>query len=125
MNTILIAFGGGLGAISRYLLGSLVDSKRSRNKMPVAILAVNIIGAGGLGLFLGYSYETLTYNFYSCTTYLCLGVGFFGAFTTFSTFSIEAVSLLHMKAYKRFFLYIMFSIAGSITAFSFGFLLMH
>jgi len=124
LNTLLIAFGGGLGAMLRYMLGSLIDNKSNRNSMPVAILAINILGAGGLGIFLGYSYDTISYNFYSCSTYLCFGVGFFGAFTTFSTFSIEAISLLQLKAYKSFIIYILFTIAGSITAFSFAFLLM-
>ncbi len=123
MNTLLIAFGGGLGAMLRYLLGSLVDSKGKRDTMPLAILAINVLGAGGLGIFLGYRYDTISYNFYSCSAYLCFGVGFFGAFTTFSTFSIEAISLLQRKAYKSFLLYILFTIVGSITAFTFAFLL--
>lgn len=118
MSTILIALGGSVGAVSRYLLSSLLGAKK---KFPSAIIAVNLLGAGGMGMFISYYYESITYSFYSCNIYLCLGVGFFGAFTTFSTFSLEAIGLLQSKAYKYFFLYILLTIFGSLAAFAFGF----
>jgi fluoride exporter len=105
LNTLLVALGGGLGAVSRYLLSVLIENRRNPSGLPVAIIIVNIIGAGGLGLFLGQFYETIAYNFYTCSVYLCFGVGFFGAFTTFSTFSLEAVGLLHKKDLKNFLFY--------------------
>ncbi len=121
MNTVLIALGGSLGAVSRYMLSILVKVK-SKSNFPVAIVIVNILGAGGLGLFLSYYYESITYSFYSCNIYLCFGVGFFGAFTTFSTFSLEAIGLLQRKAYKYCLFYILLTIIGSITLFSAGFI---
>ena len=124
MNILLIALGGGLGAVSRYLLSLLVDKKCKHIKIPLAMLAVNIIGAGGLGLFIGYFYQTLSYNFYTCNIYLCFGVGFFGAYTTFSTFSLEAVGLLQKRDLANFSLYIFLSITGVLVAFSLGFLIM-
>lgn len=123
MNTILIALGGGLGAVSRYMLSTLLGAKNSQ-KFPIAILIVNLLGAGGMGLFISHYYESILYSFYSCNLYLCLGVGFFGAFTTFSTFSLEAIGLLQRKAYKYFLLYILLTIIGSITLFSIGFILL-
>jgi fluoride exporter len=123
LNTLLVALGGGLGAVSRYLLSVLIENRRNPSGLPVAIIIVNIIGAGGLGLFLGQFYETIAYNFYTCSVYLCFGVGFFGAFTTFSTFSLEAVGLLHKKDLKNFLFYFFLTIAGSLAAFSAGFLI--
>ena len=123
MNAVLIALGGSLGAVSRYLLSSLVSAKSSQ-KFPTSIITVNLLGAGGLGLFISYYYESITYSFYTCNIYLCFGVGFFGAFTTFSTFSMEAIGLLQRKSYKYFLFYILLTIIGSITLFSIGFMLM-
>jgi fluoride exporter len=123
LNTLLVALGGGLGAVSRYLLSSSIEKSKKPSGLPVAIIFVNIIGAGGLGLFLGQFYQTIAYNFYTCSVYLCFGVGFFGAFTTFSTFSLEAVVLLQQKDLKNFLLYLFFTVAGSLAAFSAGFLL--
>jgi len=122
LNTLLVALGGGLGAVSRYFLSSSIEKRKKRSDLPVAIIFVNIIGAGGLGLFLGQFYQTLAYNFYTCSFYLCFGVGFFGAFTTFSTFSLEAFNLLQKKDLKNFFFYLFFTVAGSLVAFSAGFL---
>jgi fluoride exporter len=123
LNSALIALGGSLGAVSRYLLSSVVSAKSSQ-KFPTSIITVNLLGAGGLGLFISYYYESITYSFYTCNIYLCFGVGFFGAFTTFSTFSMEAIGLLQRKAYKYFLLYILLTIIGSITLFSIGYMLM-
>lgn len=123
MSAILITLGGSLGAVSRYMLSSLLGA-RSNHKFPSAIMTVNLLGAGGMGLFIGHYYESIIYSFYSCNIFLCFGVGFFGAFTTFSTFSLEAISLLQSKAYKYFFLYILLTIFGSLAAFTFGFTLL-
>ncbi len=121
---ILVAAGGGVGAVSRYLIGTHFNLKYQNENIPVAMLIVNVIGAGGLGLFLGSFYETIAVNLYDCSFYLCFGVGFFGAFTTFSTFSVEAISLLQRRNYKSFTVYILLSLVGCIVAFSLGFLSM-
>lgn len=121
MSTVLIALGGSLGAALRYVLSSVLSARNS-HKFPTAIIAVNLLGAGGLGFFISYYYETITYSFYTCNIYLCFGVGFFGAFTTFSTFSLEAIGLLQRKEYNYFFLYIFLTIFGSIVLFSISFM---
>jgi len=97
---------------------------KSKHSFPLAVIAVNLLGAGGMGLLISYYYQSITASFYACNTYLCLGVGFFGAFTTFSTFSLEAIGLLQSKAYKYFILYILLTIFGSIVAFAIGFKLL-
>lgn len=122
MSMLLVAVGGGVGAVSRYLIGACVNLKWQNKKIPVAMLFVNIIGAGGLGLFLGSYYEAIAINLYSCSYYLSFGVGFFGALTTFSTFSLEAFVLVRKRMYKSFMIYIISSLLGSIFAFSLGFL---
>jgi fluoride exporter len=122
LSVLLVALGGGAGAVSRYLIGSYVDLVSKSQRIPVAMLSVNIVGAGGLGLLLGSYYETISPNLYSCNYYLCFGVGFFGAFTTFSTFSMEAVVLLQKRRYQSFMIYIVLSLIGCVFAFSMGFL---
>jgi fluoride exporter len=69
VNIVLVAAGGGVGAVSRYLIGTYVNSKFQNNKIPIAMLIVNIIGAGGLGLFLSYSYEAIASSLYACRFY--------------------------------------------------------
>jgi len=120
VNIVLIILGGGVGAVLRYLLGDYLDKKIKFKRIPVVIILINILGAGGLGLFLGNYYQAITYSFYSCSVYLCFGVGFFGAFTTFSTFSFEAAGLLRQKRYKGFMLYLLLTVVGSLAAFYLG-----
>jgi fluoride exporter len=51
LSMLLVAVGGGVGAVSRYLIGASVNLKWQNKKIPVAMLFVNIIGAGGLVCF--------------------------------------------------------------------------
>lgn len=75
----LVAVGGMLGALARYLLAQWRTSG-----FPYAILIANVIGSLGLGVLLGGV---------SDATFLLLGVGFCGAFTTFSTFALDTLVL--------------------------------
>lgn len=106
---MLIGVGGGLGAVTRYLLGSFIGKK---GEFPLATLVINVIGSFLLGLLSGHMNDTLEYL-------LC--IGFLGGFTTYSTFGYEAVNLILKKEYLLAALYVVSSILVSFIACYIGF----
>jgi fluoride exporter len=89
MQLLLIALGGGAGAVARYLLGGWV-SGWAGGAYPWGTLVVNLLGCLSLGGLM-----RVVDAFVSASEIRALvGIGFLGAFTTFSTFSLEAVALI-------------------------------
>ncbi|WP_096186763.1 fluoride efflux transporter CrcB [Evansella halocellulosilytica] len=126
MNILLVAAGGGTGAVLRYLLGVWLKENTKQRSFPTAMLIVNVVGSLGLGIFFSIVYQGIPYleaGIYNEWPFLLAGLGFFGAFTTFSTFSVEAVTLIQKKKWKPLFMYVIFTIIGSIAAFLLGILL--
>ena len=72
---------GGVGAIGRFALDGSVSGRLGR-EFPYGTLAVNVLGAFLLGLFVGLAL--------SASAYRLAGVGLVGAFTTFSTWTFES-----------------------------------
>ena len=81
-NLLLVAIGGGLGSIMRYLL-TYIWPLNNTNTLPVATLIANVLGCLLIG-FIG-TYLTKTFGG-SPQLRLFLTVGFCGGLTTFSTF---------------------------------------
>ena len=63
MGILFIGIGGGLGAISRFLLSEL-SSKYILLDYPVGTLAVNVIGCFFIGLFIGNSMPVKDTSYY-------------------------------------------------------------
>jgi fluoride exporter len=97
LNSILVAIGGFLGAITRFGISNWFK-KRYQTSFPVATLFVNLLGALLLGFIIGKGIEQ--------HWQLLLGTGFMGAFTTFSTFKVENVQLLARRKWKMSFIYL-------------------
>lgn len=84
-NILLVALGGAMGSVCRYLISKMITSA-----FPWSTFSVNIIGSLLIGLLVGLSSrETI-----SPEMKLLLVTGFCGGFTTFSTFANESFAML-------------------------------
>lgn len=88
MNILAVLFGGGAGAVSRYLLSRLI-SEHSTAPIPLGTLAVNLIGS----FLIGFFFQAFKNSTASPALRLLVTTGFLGGFTTFSTFALETITL--------------------------------
>jgi CrcB protein len=104
---LLVATGGALGSLGRYVLSSLLS-----NFSPWVTVLVNVLGGFTIGLLYKYTEGS------SISEQIrALGViGFCGGFTTFSTFGIDFVNLLRQDQFGLGMLYILCSVVGTIYA---------
>lgn len=120
MLMLTTAMGGGLGAVARFHLGIWLKGRLSQDRLPNAMLIVNLLGSFGLGVMMGVLFEGAVADDTVTAVYTVLGTGFFGAFTTFSTFSVETVQLIRKKASGSAAVYVALTILGSFAAFLTG-----
>ena len=106
-NFLLVAFGGSIGASTRYFFYLVSKNLFSPNYIFINTLIINIIGSFLIGylIFLlenkSFSQDFLKYFFI---------IGILGSFTTFSAFSLEAIDLLVNKRFLIAFFYIFLSL---------------
>ena len=104
-NLILVATGGALGAVLRYLLTNI--SKTLFVSSIYGTISVNIIGSFLIGYFITSNIgNNLSDNFIK----FFFIIGLLGSFTTFSAFSYEVVDLINSKKYITSFTYVFVSI---------------
>ncbi|MEJ2534680.1 MAG: CrcB family protein [Gammaproteobacteria bacterium] len=82
---LLFAFGGGFGAVARYLLTTVVT-----HRFPLSTLIVNVAGCFILGLGLSTLWDA---SALAGEEQRRLLVGFCGGFTTFSSFAYQSFDL--------------------------------
>lgn len=93
MKSLLLVFlGGGLGAVSRFGLSSLISAK-FETVFPWATFIVNVIGC----FLIGIVFDVLERELIDSDFRLALMTGFLGGFTTFSTFGLETLKLLEAR----------------------------
>lgn len=102
----LVAIGGAVGAVTRYLV-DLAVSRRVPGDRPWGILAVNIAGSFLLGLVVPVASEPVT---------LLLGVGLCGALTTYSTVAANVWGLIEEGRVKDAAVVLVVTVVASVSA---------
>ncbi len=112
MHVILVAAGGAVGSVARYLVG--VWSVRMLGlAFPWGTLIVNLVGSFAIGLLT----ELIARRFNaSMELRLLLVTGFLGGFTTFSAFSLDTIALYERGQVSTAAIYVLASIVLSLAA---------
>jgi CrcB protein len=112
-NLLMIAFGGALGAMCRYWLVNLINSKERIAGFPLGTISVNIIGSFCIGIIYVIIVEKVSIHPDWRNVVM---VGFLAAFTTFSTFSLETISLMEQGYLANAALYVGGSVLMGVFA---------
>jgi CrcB protein len=111
LTLLVVAAGGALGAVSRYLASGWVQGL-SGDFFPWGTFSVNVVGS----LTLGFTLVWLQGVVSSPELRQFVAIGFLGSFTTFSTFSFEAVAMLRDGEWWRAGGYTVGSVALGVLA---------
>lgn len=101
LHVSLVALGGAIGSVLRFLGSGLVHSLVPGLLFPVGTLAVNVCGSLIIGLVGGFADSR---HFLVPGLRLFLFTGLLGRFTTFSAFAFESLGLALDAAWPRFVL---------------------
>lgn len=105
-NLLLVALGGAMGSVLRYLLSGINAS------LPWGTFVVNILGSLLIGLFVGLVGKGVL----SPEMKLLMVTGFCGGFTTFSTFANESFGMMKAGDVLQLALYVGASVVIGILA---------
>ena len=112
VSVLLVAIGGALGSVCRYLVG-IGAGRLFGPDFPYGTMIVNVVGSFAMGLFI----ELLALRFDgSANLRLLVAVGVLGGFTTLSSFSLDTVMLFERGATVAAVVYAAGSIALSLAA---------
>ncbi len=90
LTITIVAMGGALGAVSRFLLSSYFNRVfEIHHTVHIGTMLVNILGSSVMGVVYVYVMEK---ELWHPQLKSLLMVGMLGAFTTFSSFSLEAIT---------------------------------
>jgi fluoride exporter len=95
MTVFLVAVGGAVGSVARYLLSTFVQ-RHAPTLFPVGTFAVNLVGCAVFGVIVGLAQERFLLR---PETRALLLIGVLGGFTTFSSFAFESFELLRDGQY--------------------------
>jgi len=116
MIILLIAIGGALGSVARYVLGQAVQGMTHHN-FPLGTLAVNVLGCFVIGVIA----KVLMHGQTELPVRALLMTGFCGGFTTFSTFTLETFAFIQGGEWARAALYVAMSAFICVAATAAGF----
>ena len=106
-NYLIIALGGALGSVLRYLLGNRIEP--SESFFPINILLINITGCFLMGMVLALVDA-------KSQLFLFLTIGILGSFTTMSAFSAQALHLLLDEKYLLATSYVFLTLLSCIIS---------
>ena len=107
-----IAFGGALGSIVRYWVGSTI-ANRMGTKFPYGTFVINITACVVIGFSLTFLAKRAELN--PAWRFL-VPVGFVGAYSTFSTYEWETLSTIRTGAFSMAALYALSSLILGLAA---------
>ena len=116
---LLIAIGGALGSVTRYLVGSTVNN-RMGTRFPYGTFVINLTACLIIGFFLAAVGRRTEVN--PAWRFL-IPIGFVGAYSTFSTFEWETFTALQTGAFLTASLYVSLSFLLGLVAVWLGVLL--
>lgn len=117
MRFLIIALGGAIGTLARYIMGGL-DYRFSSGIFPISTLAVNVTGSLAIGFLWGVAERFAI----SPNVRLFIFIGILGGYTTFSTFSLETFNLMRGGEYRIAFMNVALSAILGILAVFLGYL---
>ena len=109
MNLLLIAIGGALGSVARYLFSSFV-LRATGSLLPVGTFAVNLLGCVIFGGIAGAAAQQRFILTPESRAFLFIGV--LGGFTTFSSYAYESFLLARDGQFAA----AAFNIVGQVVA---------
>ena len=113
-ETIIVGFGGFVGAILRYSLGGWVQRHfTSYPDFPIGTFFVNFTGSLILSILM---FGTQTKGWFDVNIRIFLTIGLLGAFTTMSTFNYETFRMIEAQRYGYAALNIFVNIVLGISA---------
>ena len=113
---LLIAFGGALGSMARYWVGSTIGG-RMGTKFPYGSFVINITACVIIGFSLTFLAKRVEVN--QAWRFL-VPVGFIGAYSTFSTYEWETLSTIRTGAFVMAAVYAVSSLILGLAAVWFG-----
>ncbi|NTF32164.1 fluoride efflux transporter CrcB [Rhizobium skierniewicense] len=112
LNIALVAVGGAIGSVARYLVG-VWSVRLAGPNFPWGTMTVNIVGAFLIGLMV----EVVARRFdASAEIRVFIVTGVLGGFTTWSSFTLDAVTLFERGDVGQAALYLAGSLTLSFTA---------
>ncbi len=119
LNFILVMIGSALGGAARYAAELFFPYAPPNSSLPLAILAVNIVGSFLAGIFIGLSLPGGP--LYMTRGALFMVTGFAGGFTTFSAFSLHTLAMLQEGEPYLALVYILLSVVLCVMAAGIGY----
>lgn len=118
MQIVVVAVGGAVGAVLRYLVSLWVMNLAGSN-WPYGTLVVNLAGC----FCIGFLWQLFAGTDRTAHLHLLIFTGVLGAFTTFSTFGLESLLLLQDGRSRDGLLYLLASNLGGLLCVALGFVL--
>jgi len=116
LRLLVIALGGAIGTLARYLMGGL-DYRFSSGIFPISTLVVNVTGS----LVIGFLWGIVDRFAISPNVRMFIFIGVLGGYTTFSTFSLETFNLMKDGEYRIALMNVVLSAVLSIAAVFLGY----
>jgi fluoride exporter len=112
LKYLMVGFGGFVGAIARFWLGSYIGGKMG-TRFPYGTFVINISGSFLIGLIVTLLEEK---THWSPNWIYLIPIGFIGAYTTFSTFEFETLRSVQGGQFMISFLNVTLSVVVGFAA---------